>query len=335
MKKIETKKDTNKNKSGILVAGLVALVIALIGYGLLMIIENKIMAGYDKVDVYVFAQDYGKGTKVEDYSMFSVMTVEASTVPEGTIRDVEKIYNTYLAGNVKKNEMCMEEDFRVHKEDTDKVIELTFSAENMNGNLAGTLRTADCVDIYLIPDSIGDVYGSTIGTGQQFYLEILRRKLNSILEAHKKYGDPEEDIGVTEEDYATLEAVLLKIVEIQKTDTDDYGEFLSVNQQVVSELLIKFGELELLEEYKRILQSLGDLSPDYERVFIEKAYTGDGIEIDNLDTTSVATMFKISLNKDDAKNFITRQQYCKIWLVKNNDSSSEEDDIVTENTDIE
>lgn len=321
MKKIETKKDANKNKSGILVAGAVALIVALIGYGLLMIIENKILAGYDKVDVYVFSNDYGKGTKVEDYSMFSVMTVEASNVPEGTVRDVEAIKDTYLAINVRKNEMCMEEDFRQHKEDTDKVIELTFTAGDMNGNLAGSLRASDCVDIYLIPDSIGDVYGSTIGTGQQFYLEMLRRKLNSILEEHKRFGETEEDIGVTEEDYATLEAVLLKIVEIQKTDTDDYGEFLSVNQQVVSELLIKFGELELLEEYKRILQSLGNLNPDYERVFIEKAYTGDGIVIDNLDTASVATMFKISLDKEQAKDFITRQQYCKIWLVKNNDNT--------------
>lgn len=327
MKKIGSNKKDNNRSSGFLIAGAIGLILALVGYGLLMIVQNKILGGYNKVDVFVYSQDYGKGTQTVQ-EMFSVMTVEAETVPEGVLRDLSTVDKNYLAVNVKKNEMCMIEDFRQHMEDTDRVMELTFTAGNMNGNLAGNLRASDYVDIYFIPTSMSEVYGNTIGTGQQFYLQMLVEKLSSILEGRNFGTDENNEPLMTDADYRSIEDLLAKVVELQRKGSENYDDFFLSSQSVVTELLEKFGELELLEEYKRILRSVGNLKPDYVRVFIEDAYTGDGIRINNLDDLSIATQFRIKLSKEEAMDFITREQYCSIWLVKNN--SPYEDTVETE-----
>lgn len=333
MKKITKADNKAKNMNGFIIAGIIALILACAGYVALIIVENKVLGGYNKTNVVVYSADMGKGTKIQG-NEFSVMEIDSYAVPKGTltVEDVDNLVGKYLTRNVTQNSMCMVEDFQSHEQDSDRFMELTFSAPNLNGNLAGAIRTSDYVDIYFIPNGVGNVFGNTIYTGEQFYLQMLERKLEEMMKSYEDGTATYYDTSVSEEDYGNIQTILNKINELKSANGEStdfftmYSTFFKDCQGMVQDLLEKFGELELLEEYKACLKSVGNLKPDYEGVYIEDAYTQDGVKVANLDNVSVATQFRVRLSKEEASDFITREQYCTIWLVKNNNPEKKMND---------
>ena len=307
MKQIK-KADSKASKvNGFLIAGIVALIVTIVGYGLLIFIENKVLGGYNLVDVYVFAEDYGKGSVITG-NEFTKMSIDMSIVPDGTITDIESLKGKYLSSGVKKNQICMADDFIVKTDDAERYLELTFTTANMNNNLTGTLRASDYIDIYFIPNGLGEQFDTAVFTGENFYLQMLQNRLEEMLISY------EEGVGnvIDEKEYYDIKTILNRIRELKgnkDAETSDYTTLFTEYQEIVQELL---------KEYKRCLESLGTLEPDYERIYIEEAYTQDGIKVSNLDKTSIASQFKVKLSKEESRDFITKQQYCSIWIVKNN-----------------
>ena len=103
MKKIEKPKLKVKNISGYIIAGIIALLLAIIGYSILIAMENAVLGKYDKNDVYIAKEDIADGTQLTE-DMFVKHSIDSAIIPTGAITDAASFENTYATIAIPNNE---------------------------------------------------------------------------------------------------------------------------------------------------------------------------------------------------------------------------------------
>ena len=152
MKKIEKPKVKVKNISGYIIAGIIALIIAIVGYSLLIAAENAVLGKYDKNDVYIAKEDIAEGTQLTE-DMFVAHSIDSAVIPTGAITDVSALANTYATINIPKN-MVVTSDYVKNIKDAivgDK--EIGINTADLAGSVNGILRASDFIDIYIVPNT--------------------------------------------------------------------------------------------------------------------------------------------------------------------------------------
>ena len=149
----KVKKVKEKSAKGYIVAGVIAITLALGIWGMLIFVENSVMSKYDTQEYLAFNTDLGKGTQIKDLSVFTILNVGKDVVPENTITDYGSLIGKYLLCDVSSKTLCTENLFGELPLKDENSRTLSLKVEDVSQAVNGMLRASDKVDLYLVPTS--------------------------------------------------------------------------------------------------------------------------------------------------------------------------------------
>ncbi len=153
LKQANKKDKKQKNFKGYLIGGALAIVLALVAYGLLVFAENTALEKYETVAYLAFGQDMKKGTKIEDTSGFTVINIAPQNVPVTAVLDPDSLIGQYLVADVDANTLCTSTLFKELPEAGEGTKSLSLFVDAPYKCVSGTLRASDYVDVYIVPPS--------------------------------------------------------------------------------------------------------------------------------------------------------------------------------------
>lgn len=142
--------DAKQNIKGYVTAGVIALVIAFVGYLVLIAVQNAVLSRYETVQVAIAGNDTEKGYCLERMSI-EWTTTDAKLVPADAITSEEDLKGRYLAHGILKGTVLTRS---VTMTDVSMAsgIEVGLVVRNLQNGANGMVRTGDYIDLYLIPE---------------------------------------------------------------------------------------------------------------------------------------------------------------------------------------
>lgn len=301
MKRAEKVKKV-KNLNGYLIAGVIALIVAIVGYVFLVASENAVLGKYDRTNVYIAKETIAKGTPLKD-DMFKKKSIDTEIVPANAIRDISQIKDTYVSSELPKNQVLTESNLVNIHDVVQGEKEVGLNIKDLAGSVNGVLRPSDYVDIYIIPKTysshsedsttyiVGDEAMSeeeynarTAGLSQlEMDREAARNNDPSLMEGNPEGG--EEQVNVPSDTPTVTENKTGESMIIATTGAD--GTDVSYTA----------------------------LKPTYRHIYVSKVFNNDGDSLTNADQESLAMRFNILMSADDANYLISAMQTSYIYVV--------------------
>ena len=151
MKKITKQNNNEKKLNSFIVAGIIALIVAILCYMVLLICEDRVINKYDRTTVYLAKTDIAKGTQVSEKD-FKQKSIDTQIVPTDAIDDISQISGTYVVNDIAKNSVVYAKQFEKVADAIDGTREVGVDTANLSASVNGVLRTSDFVDIYVFTD---------------------------------------------------------------------------------------------------------------------------------------------------------------------------------------
>ena len=151
IKKHSKDRDFSKQKA-IVVAGIVSLLLACIGYGVALAIQEAVLGDYAKSEVYVLKENVLRGETVTE-SDFKKELIDTKMIPEDAITDLKAVANSYYICNLTKNNVLCS-DFVADKPPV-SCVELEIACENAVG---GEIRPSDYITVYIESGEVVNSY---------------------------------------------------------------------------------------------------------------------------------------------------------------------------------
>ena len=155
MKKV--KKEKAGSSKGYLIAGVIALMLAIIIYGLMVVAEDTVLSKYANTEYIAFNQPIKAGTYVADNTMFKIVRLDQTQVPENIIGKLDDVIGKYLTTDVYENTLATTNLFeeRVDGVDGNKI--LSIAVDGSLSAVNGMIRAGDRVDMYWISPNYGEI----------------------------------------------------------------------------------------------------------------------------------------------------------------------------------
>ncbi|MCR5431050.1 MAG: hypothetical protein K6E95_00665 [Lachnospiraceae bacterium] len=166
MEKIK-KKSKERSAKGYLVAGIIAIVLAVSIWGLLIFVEDSILSKHDTQVYLAFNTSLGKGTQIKDLSVFTTLNINKDVVPENCVLDADSLLGKYVLSDVSERTLCTTDrfgDLPLKDEDSRT---LSIRVEDISQAVNGRLRASDKIDLYLIPTSYKEETQTTEEDGNE------------------------------------------------------------------------------------------------------------------------------------------------------------------------
>lgn len=159
----EVQKEKSKKKKGklpvLLAGGAIAIIFAIVTYWILLSAETAALSKYEKRKVYVLNQDIPKGTQILEPNIFSIKDIDATMVPKNAVTDLVTLKNTYAAYNLSENSVITSDMFYKIDAAEKGNREISFEIANLSGNINGTIRASDFIDLYILtPKDSTNIY---------------------------------------------------------------------------------------------------------------------------------------------------------------------------------
>ena len=159
----EVQKEKNKKKKGklsvLLAGGAIAIIFAIVAYWILLSAETAALSKYEKRKVYVLNQDIPKGMQILEPNIFSIKDIDATMVPENAVTNLAVLKDTYAAYNLSANSVITNDMFYSIDTAEKGNREVSFEIANLSGNVNGTIRASDFIDLYILtPKDSTNIY---------------------------------------------------------------------------------------------------------------------------------------------------------------------------------
>ncbi len=280
---VKHKKD-HKEKNGLTAVFLFGLVASVIVYLVMINVEKTSLSGFNVRQVYVASSDIPEGTIVTTDNITSYLTVknlDASAYPSNYLANAADIVNysakyTIDAGTVLTSSMF--EDVKSDVAAMANPREIVINVDSLNRIIAGSLRSGDTVDLYLVtedPTASYNAISSIITSTNKSISADLNKESAEDTNTEVTSGEDE----VTDSDaYEANTVVAGEDVPANHPDNMVTAEDGSdMDENIVNEVI----------------------NPTYKNILVRTCYDANGNVIANGDTTSICTMFSVILEEED------------------------------------
>lgn len=277
-----TTKTKGKNTNRFLIAGIIALIFALLSYSLMIALENIVLSKYDRVTVYTLKEDFAKGTQITDTSNFKKKTVDSAIVPEGALTSLSNIQGNYVKYDLPANTVVTNKMFQNIEDVVAGTNEIGIAMADLTGSVNGILRASDYIDIYIVPSNYNEEKNEATGT---------KEVESSAASQIEEEGDTSYIIGDTVVNANSASEALKQVDQSEQVST------------------------KATESETEKLGNVKSIKPTYKRVYVSKVFNDDGALIPNDDTTTIASRFNIVMSDDDCNYLIGALQTGKVYVV--------------------
>lgn len=171
MKRIGKDNDNRQQIKTYMVAGGVALIIAVIGYLILIAVQNAVLTRYDRTMVAVLLGDTPEGCPL-DKAEYEWREIDSRVVPSDALSEAD-FDGRYIKTSLASGSVLTRSVTEYPSQNKEGGIEIGLTLKNLQAGANGMVRTGDYIDLYLVPPS-GAVTGTYAEEGTNFEnLEIL------------------------------------------------------------------------------------------------------------------------------------------------------------------
>ena len=143
---------TNRKKGKVWPA-LISLLLAVGIFILLLNVETRKLAQYEKESVVVAAMDVSEAKEITKENLteyFAVVERPLSDIPQAAIRTLDELVGQYVKSGIDAGSVVTKSMFGDLKRDYGEAVLLGVDMEALDQSVAGTLRAGDEIDIYTV-----------------------------------------------------------------------------------------------------------------------------------------------------------------------------------------
>lgn len=140
-------------KKGKVWPALISLLLAVGIFILLLNVETRKLAQYEKESVVVAAMDVSETKEITKENLteyFAVVERPLSDIPQATIRTLDELVGQYVKSGIDAGSVVTKSMFGDLKRDYGESVLLGVDMEALDQSVAGTLRAGDEIDIYTV-----------------------------------------------------------------------------------------------------------------------------------------------------------------------------------------